>query len=131
VDEVRSKLARLACGGAALAVGLWSGACSSPAPPLGSGAQCLQTTDCRDGLVCVPGTNNGPKTCSSNLMNTVSTEEAGTVTTRDGGVGDGAAAADGARPGDAGTPGTSDAAVRDAQSLAPEAAAPDAATGGD
>ena len=127
---MKRQRAGLAFGGAALAVALWSGACSSPATPLGSGAQCLQTTDCRDGLVCVPGTNNGPKTCSSNLMNTVSTEEAGTVTPRDGGAGDGAAAADGSPPGDGGAPGTSDARVPEAQAPTPEAGATDAATGG-
>jgi hypothetical protein len=51
----------------------------------------MQTTDCQDGLVCVTHKNNVP-TCSSNLADIVSTEEAG-APARDGGGKDGGDAA--------------------------------------
>jgi hypothetical protein len=79
-------------------------ACSSPAALLGQGGQCLQTTDCQNGLVCVPQANDGPKICSSNLATTVSTEEAGTPIVTDaaaGDAGEGGQPADGATQGDA------------------------------
>jgi hypothetical protein len=98
--------AGIAWGALAGLVGLAAvAACSSPAALLGQGGQCLQTTDCENGLVCVPQPNNGPKICSSNLATTVSTEEAGTTAPTDAPTGDGnVAPGDGAPPGDTGSP---------------------------
>jgi hypothetical protein len=41
-------------------------ACSSKATLAGQGAQCNLTTDCEEGLVCIPQ-KGGTSTCSSNL----------------------------------------------------------------
>jgi hypothetical protein len=41
----------------------------------GSGATCLQATDCQEGLVCIPQTN-GPNICSSDLSTIQLTEDA-------------------------------------------------------
>jgi hypothetical protein len=103
--------------------------CSNPAALLGQGGQCLQTTDCQDGLFCVPQ-KNGTKTCSSNLAAIVSTEEAGAMATKDAAgeaaARDGAVAEGGGSGGEAGA--THDAgAVPEASVDAPdETAAPDA-----
>lgn len=74
-------------------------ACSTPATPLGTGSDCMQTTDCQQGLFCVQQPM-GPSICSANFASIVSTEEAG---------GDAAEqatppAADGAPAGDGGAP---------------------------
>jgi hypothetical protein len=88
--------------------------CSSPQALLGTGGQCLQTTDCQDGLVCVQRTPNGDKTCTTDLTNIVSTEEAGMADapvrdgnaegggTREGGRPDGGGGADATQPADTG-----------------------------
>jgi hypothetical protein len=79
--------------------------CSAPQTLLGQGGQCLQTTECQDGLFCVPQ-KNGTKTCSNNLASIVSTEEAGAMTAKDAAgeatARDGAVAADGGSRSDAG-----------------------------
>lgn len=98
--------------GAALTHGAIGGltGCSSPQALLGQGGQCLQTTDCQDGLVCVQLKPNGDKTCTTDLTSIVSTEEASVADapvrdgiaegggTRDGGGSDGSAAADATQP---------------------------------
>jgi hypothetical protein len=85
-------------------------ACSSPQALLGKGGQCLQTTECQDGLVCVQQTS-GDKICSADLANIVSTEEAGAADARppdgsveggEGGAGRDGGPADAAQPTDAG-----------------------------
>ncbi|MGH7435513.1 MAG: hypothetical protein ACRENE_07545 [Polyangiaceae bacterium] len=94
-------------------------ACSSPAAPLGSGGQCLMTTDCVPGLVCVtPGgaAQGASKICSSNLSSVVSTEEAGTVMKGDAAAKDGAK--DGAQ-GDGMTAGTVDGSLPGYETGAP------------
>jgi hypothetical protein len=96
--------------------------CSNPAALLGKGGQCLQTTDCQDGLFCVPQ-KNGTKTCSNNLAAIVSTEEAGAMATKDAAAGD-SAARDGAAVPEGG-PGGDAAPTRDA-GVVPEASSTDA-----
>ncbi len=73
--------------------------CSTPAALLGQGSQCLQTTDCEDGLFCVPQKAGQPKICSSNLATTVATEEAGAAAPKDA-----AATGDATPPSDAEPP---------------------------
>jgi hypothetical protein len=90
-------------------------ACSTPAALLGQGSQCLQTTDCEDGLFCVPQMPGQPKICSSNLATTVATEEAGAAAPKDA-----AATGDAKPPSDAAAP-PSDAPT----APPPEASPPD------
>jgi hypothetical protein len=112
-------------------LGVASAGCSSPQALLGQGGQCLQTTDCEQGLVCVPPPkgSTAARTCSMDLTTTVSTEEAGpggdAAAVRDGAAqaGEGGAVRDGGAS-DAGSPG--DATLSAEVGPAPEAQAPEA-----
>lgn len=104
----------------------FGGACSSPAAPLQAGSQCLMTTDCVAGLVCVPpqgAAAGASKICSSNVSSVVSTEDAATPTKGDGAAGD---AAQGDGPSGDGKMAASDAP----QSLYDTGAPKDSAGGG-
>jgi hypothetical protein len=107
---------------AALVCVALAGACSSPAAPLQQGSQCLMTTDCVEGLVCVPpmgGAQGASKICSNNVSTTVSTEDAampmrGDGAAGDGSGGDGGAASDATTStGDATLPGYDTGAPKD------------------
>jgi hypothetical protein len=55
-------------------------ACSSTAPPVGSGGECFTATDCAAGLVCLPPTCNGGKQlCSADVTCVQTTIDAGGV----------------------------------------------------
>lgn len=100
-------------------------ACSSPPAPVGPNGQCMLTTDCQAGLVCVPQ-KNAPSICTSNLASIVSTEEAGAPAPKDAAAGDGRAPADGSAPAEAGTSPKDAALPDDAPSPTPEAQPPEA-----
>ncbi len=93
--EQVGRLGRLATGlvaGSFASLASLAGACSSPAAPLQQGGQCLMTTDCTEGLVCVPPMGAAPgasKICSNNVSTTVSTEDAAMPMIGDGAAGDG------------------------------------------
>ncbi len=103
---------------------LVSGACSSPEALAGKDGQCLQTTDCQQGLFCVPQ-KSGIKTCSTDLSSIVSTEEAGAAdaqaraeggeagAVREGGTPDTGASAEGAPPAESGAPAEAQAPADD------------------
>jgi hypothetical protein len=83
-------------------------ACSSKAKLAAQGGECLQATDCQDGLVCVPQ-KNAPSVCSNDLSGVQSTEEAGAPAARDATVRDApsdAPARDTGQPADADQPDT-------------------------
>jgi hypothetical protein len=98
--EQVGRLGRLATGllaGTFASLAWLSGACSSPAAPLQQGSQCLMTTDCMEGLVCVPpmgAAAGASKICSNNVSSTVSTEDAAMPMRGDGAAGDGGPASD-------------------------------------
>jgi hypothetical protein len=69
----------------ALALALFG--CSTKAKLLGQGGECLQATDCVDGLVCVPQ-NDGHRICSNDLSGVQSTEDAGAPAPIDSGPSD-------------------------------------------
>ena len=74
-----------------------SSACSTKAKLIAQGGDCLQATDCEDGLVCVPQ-DDGRRICSNDLSGVQTIEEAAAPRPRDGGPRDGRADAP---PGDA------------------------------
>jgi hypothetical protein len=55
-------------------VGVLTG-CSTKAKLVASGGECLQATDCEDGLVCVPQ-SDGKRICSNDLSGVQMVEEA-------------------------------------------------------
>ena len=115
---VRSQACLLCLAGlpaALLGLVLLGSACSE-AKLVGAGGECLQATDCEDGLVCIP--QGSQRVCSSDLSKIQKTGD-GT------GSGDGAAAADASPSGDGG-PGTIvDAPARDTNSPRDTSVPPD------
>ncbi len=69
---------------------LASGGCSTKAKLVVQGGECLQATDCVDGLVCVPQ-KDGRKLCDSDLSGVQTTEDAAGPPVADAGRRDGAA----------------------------------------
>jgi hypothetical protein len=65
-------------------------ACSTKAKLISEGGDCLQATDCADGLVCVPQ-NDGRRICSNDLSGVQTIEEAAAPPPRDAGPRDGRA----------------------------------------
>jgi hypothetical protein len=95
----------------------------------GEGATCLQVTDCREGLVCVPQTN-GPNICSSDLSTIQLTEDATApkdAAPRRDAAGDASSAADAPAADDA-SQGDTAAPANDAGASADSAPSDDAAT---
>jgi hypothetical protein len=89
---------------------LWLVACSSKAKLVPQGGDCLQATDCADGLVCVPQTD-GRRICDNDLTGVQTTEDASTPAV-DAGRRDGSAEGgktDSGPPPDADTPDTGQA----------------------
>jgi hypothetical protein len=68
-----------------LAIALALSACSSKAKLIAQGGECLQATDCVDGLVCVPQ-QDGRRICSNDLSGVQSIEEAGPPPAGDAGA---------------------------------------------
>ena len=88
----------LACAAIVLAAG-----CATKAKAVAQGGECLQATDCADGLVCVPQ-KDGSRICDNDLSGVQKTEDASPPPARDGGPRDGAsdgAATDAPPPADA------------------------------
>ena len=80
-------------------------ACSTKAKLAVQGADCLQATDCQDGLVCVPQ-QDGRHICDNDLSGVQTTEDA-TAPATDAGRKDGSAEggkSDGGSPADADVP---------------------------
>ncbi len=86
-------------------------ACSSTPKLVGAGGECVQATDCENGLICAPQ-KNGPSTCTNDLTGVQSTEpnpgkDAGEAGAKD-------AAYDAPSPGDTGPPADTGAPPDDA-----------------
>jgi hypothetical protein len=75
--------------GAAAAATLLA-ACGTKAKLVAQGGDCLQATDCADGLVCVPQ-DNGKRICSNDLSSVQTTEDAQAPPAKDAGAKDGTA----------------------------------------
>ncbi len=65
-------------------------ACSTKAKLIAQGGECLQATDCADGLVCVPQ-KDGRRLCDNDLSLVQSTEDAAAPAPTDAGRRDGSA----------------------------------------
>jgi hypothetical protein len=68
---------------------LLAAACASKAKLVAQGGECLQATDCADGLVCVPQ-KDGSRICDNDLSGVQKTEDASPPPAKDGGPKDGA-----------------------------------------
>jgi hypothetical protein len=103
MNRARVALALGALPAALLALVLLGSACGET-KLVGAGGECLQATDCEEGLICAPA--GGKRACTSDLSKIEKTDTLG------GGEEDGAAAADGPAQTDA--PGNiTDAPARD------------------
>jgi hypothetical protein len=76
-------------------------ACGTKAKLVAQGGDCLQVTDCADGLVCVPQ-DNGKRICSNDLSSVQTTEDAQAPPAKDAGTKDGTT--DAPAPQDTGAP---------------------------